>query len=246
MVKEIVTDLEKLSERAQEFDVKEDDKKTTEIIQALDDTINDVFEKDHRLYLTSNQIGYSERAFVIKFVDDNKFFFNPIIKSRKGLVFSRERDYLTGTEYIVPRNTEIILNYQNCLGQVKGNKFEGAAAIAVSGAIDALEGLLISDWGLEITPEFDMASEEEQKELLAYYIQSLNEYRDALDKDLSEGENKKEYEAIKFMKGVADGSVELAKPDTPKMNRAQRRGLEKMIKKIASSIKTKRSKKRRK
>jgi len=245
MIKELVTDIEKLSERAQEWDVKEESDKAVEILQALNDTLEVLNEKDGRAVLTANQIGYTERAFAIKFADDTKFFFNPIIKARNGLVFSREKDYLTGTEYIVPRSKELILHYQDCLGRTKGNKFEGAAAIVASGAMDSLEGLLISDWGLEITPEFDVASEEEQKEVLAYYIQSLNAYRDALDKDLSEGENKEEYKAIKFMEGVANGTVELEKQPEPKMNRAQRRGLDRMIKKIASSIKTKHSKKRR-
>jgi len=245
MIKELVTDVEKLSERAQEWNVKEEiNGKVVEILQALGDTLEDLNTKDGRLFLTANQIGYTERAFAIKFEDDIKYFFNPIIKGRKGLVFSREKDFLTGTDYIVPRSTEIILNYQDSLGRVKGNKFEGAAAIVASGAIDSLEGLLISDWGLEITPEFDVASEEEQKEVLAYYIQSLNAYRDALDKDLSEGENKEEYKAIKFMEGVANGTVELEKEKEPKMNRAQRRGLDKTIKRIANSLKH--SKKRRK
>lgn len=246
MIKELVTDIEKLSERSQEWNVKEESEKAVEIIQALNDTLEELNKEDGRSFLTANQIGYTERAFAIKFADDTKFFFNPIIRARNGLVFSREKDYLTGIEYIVPRSKEIVMHYQDSLGRVKGNKFEGAASIVACEAIDALEGLLLSDWGLEITPEFDIASEEEQKELLAYYIQSLNDYRNALDKDLSESENKEEYKAIKFMEAVANGSVELEKKPEPKMNRAQRRGLDKMIKKIASSVKTRHSKKRRK
>ena len=238
MIKELVTDIEKLSERAQEWDVKEEmNGKVVTILQDLGDTLEDLFKKDGRLFLTSNQIGYTERAFAVKFEDDIKYFFNPIIKSRKGLIFSREKDYLTGIEYIVPRSKEVIINYQDSLGRVKGNKFEDAAAIVAAESLDILEGLFLSDWGLEITPEFDVAPVEEQKEVLAYYMQSLNDYKNALDKELEESPEGEEYKAIKFMRGVADGSVELDTPKEPKMNRAQRRGLSRFINKMKTKKK---------
>lgn len=236
MIKELVTDINKLTERASEWDVKSEmNDKVITIIQDLDDTLKYLNKIDGRLFLTSNQIGYTERAFVIKFEDENKFFFNPIFYGRKDVVLSREKDYLSGVEYFVPRYKQCIINYQDSLGRPKANRFDNEASVVVCQAMDALEGLLVSDWGLEIIPEFDLASKEEQQEVISEYIKSLTAFRDTLDKDLTESEDKEEYKAIKFMQGVADGSIKV-EHEEPKLNRAQRRGLAKVIKRISNKI----------
>lgn len=236
MIKDLVFDI---STRADEYDVLEEDSLTTQMIQDLSDTLEELNKTSGQVFLTSNQIGYNKRAFAIKFVDEIKFFFNPMIIKRSDVVLSRERDYTNGKEYLVPRYKEVILNYQNSLGAPKANKFTDEASIVVGMAVDLLDGVLTSDWGLELIPEFDQAPKEEQQEVIDRYIKSLTEFRDKLDEDLSNGEDQEKYKAIKFMKGVSDGSIQLDRPKEPKLNRSQRRSLSRLIKKITAKKKGK-------
>jgi peptide deformylase len=116
---------------------------------------------------------------------------NPAIQSKDKLIIYREEDPLTGKEYFIPRFTQISLVFQDCLGKVRGLKMNEAASIIVCQAMDALNGILISDYGLEVLPEFDSASEEEKKEVLSMYAESLSQAYKELDADLSNNEETK-------------------------------------------------------
>jgi len=232
MVKDIlVSDL--LNERAMEWDVKKDSELTNTILRDLVDTLE---ANPDRLYLCANEIGYTERAFILKFSDDWKAFMNPIFQVKDNLKLVREYNPIDKKQYIIPRYTDVTICYQNSMGKVEAVKFNDSASAIVSHAMDVLEGLQTSDYGLEVVEEFDTASPEEQAQVLNEYLKSLNKFKEDLDSDLSNSdeETKKEWDGFKFMKAVSDGKVELYKPEnkSPIINRKQRRFFEKLAKKF--------------
>ena len=228
MVKEIDLNSALLNERAMEWNVLGDQKLAVEIVQALCDTVDE--EKD-RLYLCTNEIGYKERAFVIKFSDEHKVYMNPIFQKRDKLRLVREYDPLTKKQYIIPRYTEVTLCYQNSVGKIEAVKFNEEASAIVSQAMDCLEGIHSADYGLEVDEDFDKATPEEREELLSAYLNSLNTLKSNIEDDLnSDEETKKEYDAFRFMKAKANGEIDSG--DEPKLNRKQRRFFERLAKKL--------------
>ena len=180
-VKELIKDPAILGERAIEWDVRGNQELSTEIVQDLDDTMD---AHPELLFLASNEVGHKERAIDIRFTDDTYIFMNPYLRKMERLTLSREIDRIDGKEYIVPRFGYVELVYQDCLGSIKMVKLEGPAALIACDALDVLDGIFSKDIGLEVIPEFDQATPEEQREVIDMYINSLNERYDALDKDL--------------------------------------------------------------
>ncbi len=233
MQKELVTDVSKLSERAREFDIK-DQELTMSLVSDLCDTLSSLPD---RLYLTSNQIGYPERAAAIKFEDRVVVMMNPVITDRGPMIIFREKDWLTEKEYFIPRFTELTINYQDCTGKMKALKMNEAASITMCEAFDALNGILVSDYGLEVLPEFDEASEDEKAEVLAAYTQSLMTTAKDLDQELSEDvETKNLWNGAKFLKGVSEGTVELEKPELSNRKKKKLNKFLKSLKKIGGKI----------
>ena len=241
MVKELVTDFKILSERSKEWDVVNNQNIMTELVNDMEDTIKAC---DNRNFLIAKYIGRNERVVCIKFSDDVVFFNNPLIQERKNLVMVPEHDFGTNKDYLLPRYSEVIVVFQNEAGVNTANKLQGPAAAVMCQAIDALEGIFPSDYGLEITEEYLNASKEEQAEVIEYYIKYINDLQNKLSDDLESDESVKEaWNAVKFMKSVAAGETKVEKiyEEKPqiKMNRAQRRAagklgrkLEKMLSKI--------------
>jgi len=228
MIKEILLDSPFLNDRAMEWDVKNNQDLAYELVQNLNDTLLSI---EDRLYLCSNEIGYNNRAFAIKFSDETKIFMNPMYQDKEALKLVREYDPITKKQFIIPRFTEVTLCFQNCLGKIEALKFNEAASPIVSQAMDCLDGIHSSDYGLEITEEFDKASPEEQQSVLNEYLKSLSTLRDNLDSELSNNDDtKKEWEGFKFLKAKFNGEIET--DNSPKLNRKQRRFFEKLAKKF--------------
>ena len=232
MIKELVTDLDKLTFRSIEYDVGKDEKKiVVQMVEDLCDTLNSL---DDRLYLTANQIGYRERAIAIKFENETNVYFNPIFKSRDHIIIFREKDYLTGKEYFIPRFTDVSLLFQDYKGKTRGYKFNEASSIVVCQAIDAMEGILVSDYGLEVLPEFDEASDEEKQEVLAEYVSSIEKMYNVFDDELSNDSEASQYwNGAKFITGTLNGEIEF---DNPPMSNRKRKKLEKLLKKLKRRI----------
>lgn len=228
MVKELVTDIEQLSKRSKEWDVRGNQDLSTELVQALDDTLE--AHKDI-IYLCANEIGYKERAIDIRFSDDTYIFMNPAFQKVDKLILSREFDRHNGKEYIVPRYNEAELVYQDCLGSTKAAKFVDSGAIVVCQAMDTIDGMFASDYGLEIIPEFDQATPEEQQQVIDAYLKSMSEGYQELDNELSNDDaTKTPWKAAKFLEGVSNGSIELEE-EQPTSNRRKKR-LAKFVKQL--------------
>ena len=215
---EYITDIEELVQSSIEIDTKKDNKKMREIITELKYRIG----KDNLTALSAPQIGEKYRIFCIKFTEKKgkkasetiKTFINPIVTGIKGIVVDREADIcIPNKQFIIVRNNELSLLYQNPLGNNLSQKFSGKSSAVVQLMMDHLDGVLLTDLGLEIDEKFDEASEEEKNELIEAYLNSLDVYKKQVDEEI---ENNKELksmqDAVKFIQSVRNGETKLGSP----------------------------------
>ena len=208
MSKEIITDSEKLSARAEEVDTVKDN---ASVRQTVIDLKNTIREKNI-VALSAPQIGENKRIFVINFNGDLRAFVNPIITEYKGFGFVKETcESLPGKTYIHPRNNDITIMYQTPLGKIESRRMVGVAATVCQHMIDHLDGLDICDIGLEIDEDFEKASDDEKAEIIKMYRESLDiREKDIKEEIESDDELKKTYDAIQFMEKVQKGDVKLS------------------------------------
>ena len=218
-IKELITDYEELSDVSDNVDVKSENEEMREIILTLKETIR---EKD-LLALSAPQIGIKKRIFCVKDSKGIHSFVNPMIKKSTEMTFSREKDEcFPDKEYIYPRNGRIVVNYQTPLGDFKSTNVVGYSAFVFQRMIDHLNGVLISDIGLEIDELWDKASEEERAEVLKQYMESLDLVSKQLDKEISEDEElTKQKKAIEFEHALIAGDVQIEQRELTEEEKTQ-------------------------
>ena len=206
-VKEIVKDLEKFQDRADEIDVKKENNLMREIVLDLKHTIREY----NLISLAAPQIGYDKRVFCVNFNGDIRTFINPVRGQVGDLTLSREKcPTLDNKEYIRPRHTSIALMYQTPLGKIESNTFKGMAAYAVQYGLDILDGLLLSDIGFELDENWDKATQEERDEVIKMYLESLDLQEKQVKKDIEEDEDaKKLYDSVRFIESVKKGETKI-------------------------------------
>ncbi len=204
---DIVVDVEKLSARADEVDVRKNNQEVRDITVAL----KNVVREKNLLSLSAPQIGFDKRVFVINFNGDVRTFINPMITNVKGFELSRETcTSIPGKTFIRPRHNDIRVMYQTPLGKIESKQCMGAAAKVFQHCIDHLDGLLLSDIGLEIDEMFDNATEEERAEVINMYLDSLDIKQKEVNKEIqADDELKKIAEGIEFMEKVQKGEVQI-------------------------------------
>ena len=208
--KDIITDVDKLSEWSVEIDTRKEGKELQEIILALKATMR----KNNLVSLAAPQIGYFRRVFCIKFGDNNyRTFVNPMIENNTGFMFNRETcSCIKDKNFIIPRFSNIKAFFTTPLGKVESVKLHGVAATVFQHCIDHLNGMLISDIGLEIDEMFDAATEEERAEVLKMYAESLDIRQKQLDQMIQEDKELKQIDdAAKFITSVKSGETILDK-----------------------------------
>ena len=219
MVKEIITvdnqDEElvaKLNTRCDEFNARKDNKIMREIILDLKDTIRE----NNLSSLSANQLGYDKRIFVINFNGDLRSFINPIITEPKGFELSRETcSSIPGKTFIRPRHSSVKVLYQTPLSKIESREMIGLAARVFQHELDHIDGLLLTDVGLEIDENFDNASEEEKNEVINYYLDSLDIKRKQLEAEIKEDETLSKMDsAITFMEKLQKGEITIVKEKT--------------------------------
>lgn len=206
----ISKDLAKLSQRSDEVDLLKEYGRISRLISDLKDTIRD--NKD-LVALSAPQLNNFDRVFCINFNNDIRAFVNPVITKTEGFKFVREKSpSIPGKEFIVPRFETIYAVYQRPDGTPESNKFEGAAAEVFQHQVDMLDGVLISDIGLEVLPEFDQATDEERAQLLKEFAKFLRRKERKLEKEIEKDEDlKKISDGAKFLNALAKGEVTLEK-----------------------------------
>lgn len=207
-VKEIITDLDALSQRSEEVNVLKDNTEVRETIVELKNTLR---EYKTGVGLAAPQIGKYTRIFVINFNGDLRTFINPIITNSENITLNREGCLsLPGKEYILPRFGNISVMYQDPQGKTQTVKLMGMAAFVFQHELDHLDGVLISDIGLEIDKDFDNATQEERDEIIKMYLESLDIKTKASAKEVEEDpELKKMNDSIKFMEKVQKGEIQV-------------------------------------
>ena len=207
-LKDIVTDYDQLSQRCDEVEIVKNNKEIQEIILSLKTTIR---SKEDISALSANQIGYDKRIICLNFNGTIHSFINPIVTSVEGFELSREKCHsIPGKEYIRPRHNKIYITYQTPLGKIKSIELMGMAARIFQHHMDHLDGLLLSDIGLEILPEFDIATEEERNEVINMYLDSIDVTKDILDSEIqNDTEAKKIIDGVKFIQSVQSGKTKI-------------------------------------
>lgn len=204
----ISQDIEKLSARAEEVGFDRDHTMITTIIKELKETIR--ANKD-LVALSAPQIGYPHRIFCINFNNDIRAFINPVITETEGFSLVREKSpSIPNKEFIVPRNEVVYATYQKTNGQPESNKFIGVVAETFQHQVDLLDGVLISDFGLEVIPEFDSATDEEQQAVVLEYLNHLKEQSEKLNQEIeNDSDLKKISDGAKFFTALVKGEVSL-------------------------------------
>ena len=204
-----ITENEKtLSERSDEINVRIENKEMRQIISELKRTMR----KSNIISLSAPAIGYKKRIFCINFKDTEiQTFINPIITQVKGISLSKEKcTSLPGREFIRPRNNDITVMYIKPTGEIQSRQLVGMAAYVFQHEIDHLDGLLLSDVGLELDENWDKASDEEREEVIDAYLDSLDIKNKEVQKDIEEDkEAKKLKDAVEFMTSVASGETKI-------------------------------------
>ena len=214
-------DIEFLTTRAKEWDVRANQDIATELVQKLEDKLDT--NKD-LVFTVSQEVGNTERAVDIRFADDTYIFMNPIFQKADRLKLCREFDRIKEKEFIVPRFSNVEVVFQDCLGAVKATKLEDVAAMVMHQAIDMLDGVYPGDIGLEILPEFDQATPEEQQEVIEVYLSKyLKDMYNELDADLlANDETRDQWNSIKFMAAKSRGEVKTEEEPVPLSNRKKK------------------------
>lgn len=175
--------------------------------------------------LCAPQIGYKLRLFVVKknkedSLGGGKFdiFLNPIIVSKKDFHLSRERnESIIDKEFVIPRYNEVHVAYQEKDGKVNSKSFIGAYGEVVQQMVDMLDGLTLSDYGLEVGEDFDKASKEDKAKIIQLYLDYLKTISKNLQDEIEKTpELKTVDDTIKFMTGVLDGSITIVKEEEKK------------------------------
>lgn len=197
-----------LSERAIEIDLRTQNKEAREIISEIKKTMRE----KNLTSLSAPAIGYHRRIFCIDFKDrEIKTFINPIIVNAKGLQLSREKcSSIPGREFVRPRNSEVEVMYQDPMSKPLSRKLIGLAAIVFQHEIDHLDGLLLSDVGLELDEDFDNATEEERQEVIEAYLDALDLKQREITQEIQDDKELKQIDdARRFMESVYKGETKL-------------------------------------
>ena len=208
LVKDIITDELQLSERAVEIDVRTQATEMREIIKALKDTMREKGLSS----LSAPAIGYNRRIFCIDFKDSEiKTFINPIIAQAKGMQLSIEKCVcIPDKEFMRPRNNDLMIIYQRPTGQIENRQIVGMSAIVFQHELDHLDGLLISDVGIEIDEDFHNATEEEQQEIINAYLDALDIKKKEIDTEINTNPELKQLsDGIDFMESVYKGETKI-------------------------------------
>jgi peptide deformylase len=219
----ITRDLDKLMKRSDEVAVVGGDLQIRpDIAKTIKDLKDTILASKTLVSLAAPQLGKFERIFCVRFANgDIRAFINPMISKTEGLHLVREiSPSLPDRAFIVPRHNRIIAMYQTPSGKPEESVFEGVVAEIFQHMVQILDGVLISDIGLEVFADFDNASEEEKSQVLDAYFKELKTREEFMNKEIEENEDlKKTRDAIKFLEGVATGKITMEKQDelvTPK------------------------------
>lgn len=212
-VLKIVDDLSKFQERVNEINSRTSFEAVKHTVADLKRTLD--ANKD-LVGLCAPQIGINLRIFCVKMSNNKvKAFLNPMIVSAEDKIhLSRETNAsIKGKEFIIPRKDKVHVAYQELDGHVNSETYSGPYGEIVQQMIEMLDGILISDYGLDLDdiggPEaFDKASKEEKEQVIQMYLDSLKTYSSDLAKQIDDNPDlKKINDNIEFLTKYLEGDI---------------------------------------
>lgn len=212
MVREIITDIENLTYRSDECDIRKNSKAIRGTVVDLKETM----KQNNLPALCGPQIGIPIRVIVLNIDGRYKALCNPFITEANGFTLAREADpCFPGKQFIVPRYNKIVVNYLNPLGKIESKQLIGLGAYLLQQCVDHLEGIVVDEIGMEVDEDFDNATEDERAQVIKYFMESLDIRYQDLQKEIEEDpEAKKLSDAIKFMQASQRGEIEFDEPLT--------------------------------
>lgn len=207
-VVDIVTDYDKLSERCYEVDTSKKNSDIQDIVLKLKNTIR---ANENIVGLSANQIGYYQRVLCLNFDGELRTFVNPIITNAGPLELVQETCHSEpGKRFIRLRHNRVEVTYQTPLSKIETVTLFGMAARAIQHHIDHLDGLLLSDIGLEIEDDFLSATEEERQEVISMYLDSLDMALKDVEVAIENDEEAKQLrDAARFIESVQKGETKI-------------------------------------
>ena len=232
----LITNLDKLREPSEPLKFIDKDGQHLEEGKEIINQLNDVFEKNTDVVaLSAPQIGINKRIFGIRFNDTIKYFINPIITKKSGLVIAPEIFLNSpGKEYLIGRPKEVTVVYTNQDFVYEDNKLLDSAARIFDQMIQVLDGVLPSDLGLESDIELDGTLAEASEEELATYCEIWKQFITVKLGKLEEEINsndlaKRMYSELKLSESIINGRIEVYEEQhQPHLNYKQRRALKKI------------------
>lgn len=188
-------------------------KDVQKVITDLRDTL--IAHKD-LVALAAPQIASRYRIFCMKFKgNDVRTFINPLIMERKGTRLNQEQQIGFGSfdnkTYFTFRCAELTAGYQTPTGKVETNRFTNEACVVFEQMVQLLDGVFVSDFGLEKLDGFDDLSEEQKKEIFIEYANYLTMRSEQATKELEENKELSQLDKLtKFYTQYSLGNVEIA------------------------------------
>lgn len=198
----------KLSDRSIEIDVHTQAAEVREITKAIKATMR----ANNLKSLSAPAIGFKRRIFCIDFADlEIKTYVNPIIAQAKGLQLSIETcSSIPGKRFMRPRNNDIMVMYQSPTGKMEQRQLVGLAAIVFQHEMDHIDGLLLSDVGVEVADDYETWTDKEKEEFTKDYLDSLDLLHQEVQNEIDNDEDlKKIQDAEKFITGVYKGEIQI-------------------------------------
>jgi len=213
-VKDIITDELQLSHRCDEIDPKTQHEELANIIKDLKATM-----REKKLnFLSAPAIGYNKRIFCIDDPKDVeiKTFINPMPadyseNNKPHIQMAIETcSSFPGRRFLRFRQDKIDLYYMRPNGAPMHKEFHGLTAVKIQHELEHLEGIVLSDFGLELDENWEKLTDKEKDEIILEYKDSLDILTEKLNDDIiKDPEAKQLDDGIKFMTAVAKGEVEL-------------------------------------
>ncbi len=166
------------------MDIDKDRQELTQIILDLKDSIREY----GLVSLSALLIGHNKRVFVINFNNRLTTFINPYIESRafpKWVVYKSPS--MPDKRYSVLMFDEIDVFYTTPLKEIKKVRLKKESAYAFQLEYMTLDGILLSDIGIEYDEEFDKLTEEEKKVVYQIFldkIEQLNIDKEEIEKEI--------------------------------------------------------------
>lgn len=203
--KVIITDVEELSKVSSEINPIKENKLVKGVI--LD--MKNVIRHNKLLGLAAPQIGCNRRIVVLNFNGDLRAFVDPQIVSCDEMMLNKETcQSIPGKMFIIPRYNKISIRSFTATGKLQDCTLSGIAAYKMQHEIDHLDGVLVSDIGMEIDEDFDKLTESEKEEIIKLYLDAIDEKKAEVEKEINEDEQLKLMkEGIDFVRAVEAGEI---------------------------------------